>query len=316
MIEVRDLRKSYGSFEAVRGVSFDAGPGGIVGLLGPNGAGKSTILRILAGFLGPGSGTVRVAGIDAAEDPRGLKRNVGYLPETAPLYPDMTAEEHLAFAAEVRGIRGAAKSRAVREAAERAGAAEALPIAAERLSRGWRQRVGLALALMGDPPVLILDEPTAGLDPNQIRQTRDLIRDLGRDRTVLLSTHILAEAEALCPEVFILNRGLLAGRGRPDRIGDAFEGGDRLEAVVKAPGIRDLMRALLGLKSGVPEGDPTAEGPGAWRLRLSCAPGTADAAAEAVSDWAASEGFKLLELRRERVPMEEVFARLTGEDPA
>lgn len=315
MIEVRDLRKSYGEFEAVRGVSFDAGPGGVVGILGPNGAGKTTILRVLSGYHGPTSGSVRVAGIDAAEDPRELKRRVGYLPENAPLYPDLTAEEHLAFAAEARGLRGAAQFRAVREAAERAGAWEARAVPAERLSKGWRQRVGLALALLGDPPVLILDEPTAGLDPNQIRQTRGLIRDLGRDRTVLLSTHILGEAEALCSEILVLFRGILAGRGSPKEIAEGLAGRERLEAVIKAPGVREVERALARLGSAVLESPPSPEGTGAWRVRFGFPTGTADPA-EAVSDWAASEGFKLLELKKERLSMEEAFARLTGEDEA
>lgn len=313
MIEVRDLRKSYGEFEAVRGVSFDAGPGGVVGILGPNGAGKTTILRILAGYHGPTSGTARVAGIDAAEDPRELKRRVGYLPENAPLYPELTAEEHLAFAAEARGLRGPAKARAIREAAERAGAAEARAVPAERLSKGWRQRVGLALALLGDPPVLVLDEPTAGLDPNQIRQTRQLIRDLGRDRTVLLSTHILGEAEALCSEILVLFRGALAGKGSPREISEGLASRDRLEAVIKAPGAPEVEAALARLAGAGLEGPPSPEGIGAWRVRLDFPAGAADPA-ESVSDWAASEGFKLLELKTERLSMEEAFARLTGEE--
>ncbi len=313
MIEVRDLRKSYGDFEAVRGVSFDAVPGGVVGILGPNGAGKTTILRILAGYHGPTSGTARVGGIDAAEDPRELKRRVGYLPENTPLYPDLTAEEHLVFVAEARGLRGPAKARAVREAAERAGAAEARSIPAERLSKGWRQRVGLAMALLGNPPVLILDEPTAGLDPNQIRQTRDLIRDLGRERTVLLSTHILGEAEALCSEILVLFRGALAGRGSPREISEGLAGRELLEAVIKAPGVREVERALARLGGAALESPPSPEGAGAWRIRLGFPSGTTDPA-EAVSDWAASEGFKLLELKKERLSMEDAFARLTRED--
>ncbi len=312
MIEVRDLRKSYGSFEAVRGVSFDVSPGGVVGILGPNGAGKTTILRILSGYHGPTSGTARVAGVDAAEDPRELKRRVGYLPENAPLYPDLSAAEHLGFAAEARGLRGTARTSAVRAAAERAGAGEVLDIPAEHLSKGWRQRVGLALALLGDPPVLILDEPTAGLDPNQIRQARSLIRDLGRERTVLLSTHILGEAEALCSEILILHRGLLAGRGSPEGIAETLAVQDRLEAVIKAPGARELESALARLETGRPEGSPSAEASGAWRVRIVCPAGTSDRTAEAVSGWAAAEGFSLLELRRERLSMEDIFARLTG----
>jgi len=316
MIEVQDLRKSYGSFEAVRGVSFEAAPGGVVGILGPNGAGKTTILRILAGYHGPTSGRARVAGVDAAENPRELKRRVGYLPENAPLYPDLSAAEHLDFVADARGLRGAAKSSAVRTAAELAGAGEILDIPAERLSKGWRQRVGLAMALLGDPPVLILDEPTAGLDPNQIRQARTLIRDLGRERTVLLSTHILGEAEALCSEILILNRGLLAGRGSPEGIAETLAVQDRLEAVIRAPGERVLESALARLGSGSPEGFQAAEAPGAWRVRIVCPAGSSDRTAEAVSDWAAAEGFKLLELRRDRLSMEDIFARLTGEGEA
>lgn len=315
MIEVLDLRKSYGSFEAVRGVSFQAEPGGVVGILGPNGAGKTTILRVLSGYHGPTSGVARIAGIDAAEDPRELKRRVGYLPENAPLYPDLTAQEHLSFVAEARGLRGSAKARAMREALERAEAGEARFIPAERLSKGWRQRVGLAMALLGDPPVLILDEPTAGLDPNQIRRTRSLIRDLGRDRTVLLSTHILGEAEALCSQILVLFQGTLADRGSPREIADRLTGRERLEAVIKAPELQNLEAALVRFGSCTPLGHPEPEGEGAWRIRLDF-PAEFPGAAETVSDWAASEGFKLLELKREGLSIEDVFARLTGEDEA
>ena len=311
MIEVRDLRKSYGEFEAVRGVSFDAEPGGVVGILGPNGAGKTTILKILAGCLGPGSGSVRVAGFDASEDPLQIKRRVGYLPENAPLYPELTVAEHLDFAAEARGFRGLDRARAARAIADRCGAGDVLAVPAEHLSKGYRQRVSLAMALLGDPPVLILDEPTAGLDPNQIRQARSLIRDLGREKTVLLSTHILGEAEALCSQILVLNRGLLAGRGSPDRIAESLAVQDVLEAVIRAPGAEQVESALPRLGTGTPVGMSGAEAPGTWRLRISCLPGAADATAEAISDWAASEGFKLLELRKQRLSMEEIFTRLT-----
>jgi ABC-2 type transport system ATP-binding protein len=200
-------RAGDGRLPALDVVSFDIGRGEIVGLLGPNGAGKTTLMRLLTGFLAPTRGAVVIAGCPMADDPRGARRAIGYLPEAVPLPPEMRVTEYLAFRAALKGIARPARAGAIDEVIERAQLGERRSQIIGTLSRGARQRVGLADALLGHPPILILDEPTVGLDPNQIRETRALIRDLGRERTVLLSTHVLSEVEALATRVIILHRG-------------------------------------------------------------------------------------------------------------
>src|SRR4051812_3672638 len=213
MIEVTDLTKDYGTVVAVRSVSFSVGKGEIVGFLGPNGAGKSTTLRVLAGFLGATSGHVRIAGHDIAEAPLAARRALGYMPERAPLYPELRVSEYLQFRARLKEVPRAKQNAAIGSAMDRAGVAHMAGTVIGHLSKGYRQRVALADALVSDPPLLILDEPTAGLDPNQIREVRALIKDLGGDRTVLLSTHILSEVEATCERALVIDRGQLVAEG-------------------------------------------------------------------------------------------------------
>jgi ABC-2 type transport system ATP-binding protein len=218
MIEVLHLSKSYGPFEAVRDVSFRVDKGEVVGFLGPNGAGKSTTLRILAGFLGATSGRVRIAGHDIGDEPIEARAKLGYMPETSPLYPEMRVREYLAFRAELKRIPRRARRDAVERALADARVEDVASVLIGHLSKGYRQRVGLADALLGSPPLLILDEPTAGLDPNQIREVRDLIGRLGQDHTVLLSTHILSEVEATCSRALVIARGRLVAEGTIDAI--------------------------------------------------------------------------------------------------
>lgn len=213
MIQVEHLTKDYGTVVAVRDVSFSVGKGEIVGFLGPNGAGKSTTLRVLAGFLGATSGTVRIAGHDVAEAPLAARRALGYMPESAPLYPEMRVEEYLVFRARLKEVARSKQKSAIGSAMERAGVSHMAGTVIGHLSKGYRQRVALADALVSDPPLLILDEPTAGLDPNQIREVRALVKDLGSDRTVLLSTHILSEVEATCERAIVIDRGRLVAQG-------------------------------------------------------------------------------------------------------
>ena len=213
MIEVSELTKDYGTVVAVRGVSFSVGKGEIVGFLGPNGAGKSTTLRVLAGFLGATSGRVRIAGHDIAEAPLAARRALGYMPESAPLYTEMRVGEYLTFRARLKEVPRGKRVSAVGSAMERAGVTHMAGTVIAHLSKGYRQRVALADALVSNPPLLILDEPTAGLDPNQIREVRALVKDLGSDRTVLLSTHILSEVEATCERAIVIDRGLLVAEG-------------------------------------------------------------------------------------------------------
>ena len=214
MIEVSHLSKKYGTHPAIEDLSFTVGDGQIFGLLGPNGAGKSTIMNILTGYLAPTSGEVKVAGFSLPEQAQQAKACVGYLPEQPPLYPEMTVQEYLDFAAELKGIKKKAdRKEQVRKAARRTGLEEVLPRLIRSLSKGYRQRVGIAQALLGAPQLIILDEPTVGLDPAQVIEIRRLIRELGKSHTVILSSHILSEVQAVCQQVLILSKGKLAASG-------------------------------------------------------------------------------------------------------
>jgi ABC-2 type transport system ATP-binding protein len=228
MIEVRNLFKRFGDTEALRGVSFAAARGEVVGFLGPNGAGKTTTLRILATYLAPDGGSATVCGFDAAERPMEVRRRIGYLPEQPPLYLDHTVDEFLRFCAALRRVPRPSRRRAVEEVVARCGLGDVRHRLIANLSRGYRQRVGLAQALVHDPEVLILDEPTSGLDPQQIREIRNLIRSLGTGRTVLLSTHILPEVAVTCSRAVIIHRGRvvaddgLEALGGPTGLEEAF----------------------------------------------------------------------------------------------
>ncbi len=213
MIEVSHLTKKYGHRLAVEDVSFAVEDGGICGLLGPNGAGKSTIMNILTGYLSATSGQVTVAGHPLPEEADAAKKCVGYLPEQPPLYPEMTVQEYLDFAAELKGVKKAERKEQVCSAARRTGLEKVLPRLIRSLSKGYRQRVGIAQALLGSPKLIILDEPTVGLDPAQVIEIRKLIRELGQAHTVILSSHILSEVQAVCQQVLILSKGRLAASG-------------------------------------------------------------------------------------------------------
>lgn len=210
MIEVEKLSRTFGDRPVVREISFQVKPGRVTGFLGPNGAGKTTTLRMLATSLPPSSGTARVAGFDIQKDGDLIRKNIGYLPEQPPLYPEMTVLEYLRFAGSLHGLSGESLDEAIEESGESCGLFDVFKKLCRTLSRGYRQRVGLARALIHDPPVLILDEPTAGLDPAQIIQIRDLISELASEKTVLLSTHILAEVQEICGAVLILHDGEIA----------------------------------------------------------------------------------------------------------
>lgn len=207
MIQVRNLTKYYGDLCAVNDVSFDIKKGEILGLLGPNGAGKSTIYRILTGYLSPTSGTIRVKDFNISDDLIEIKKLIGYLPEAAPIYHDMLVYDYLDFIADIRRVDGAKKLGHIKGLAELCGLNEVMHFAIAELSKGYRQRVGIAHALMGDPEILVFDEPTSGLDPNQIVETREIIRRIGKEKTIVFSTHILSEAEATCDRVVIIDQG-------------------------------------------------------------------------------------------------------------
>ncbi len=237
LIEIQNVSKHFGDFVAVDGVSFSVAAGSVLGFLGPNGAGKSTTMKIIAGFLSPSAGTVRVAGHDVVKDPLAAKRRIGYLPEGAPAYPDMTPDAFLNFVADVRGLKGDDRARKIENAVRQVelGAVRHQPI--DTLSKGFKRRVGLAQAILHDPDVLILDEPTDGLDPNQKHQVRSLIRAMAATKAVVISTHILEEVEAVCTQALIIAKGRVLAEGRPEgggwRLGEHLAEPGRLDAVFR-----------------------------------------------------------------------------------
>jgi ABC-2 type transport system ATP-binding protein len=232
MIEVEGLIKIYGAKRAVDGVSFKVRRGDILGFLGPNGAGKSTTMKMITGYLRPNAGTARVDGIDVAADPVAVKRKLGYLPENAPAYPEMTVEEFLGFIAEVRGFRGSAGRARVERAVGLTHLSPVRKQTLETLSKGYKQRVGFAQALLHDPPALILDEPTDGLDPNQKNEVRTLIKNMAAEKAVIMSTHILEEVEAICNRVIIISRGRVVADETPAQL-QARQPGARLDEIFR-----------------------------------------------------------------------------------
>jgi ABC-2 type transport system ATP-binding protein len=316
VIRVDGLVKTYGRPgdgrpPALDGVSFEVGRGEIVGLLGPNGAGKSTMMRILTCFLAPTRGSATLAGASIADDPRGVRRAVGYLPEAVPLPPEMRVREYLEFRAALKGIARRGRPTAVSQAIEEVGLSERRAQIVGTLSRGYRQRVGLADALLGSPPILILDEPTVGLDPNQIRETRALIRQLGRERTILLSTHVLPEVEAVATRVIILNSGRVVAAQTQDELRASLAGARRVIVELVAselPRATELFRTVAGVGSVAPVGET--------RLALTPASGEADddgPLREAIFRAAVAAGLVLRELRLETATLEDLFARATLE---
>jgi ABC-2 type transport system ATP-binding protein len=221
MIKIEKLTKYYGDLKAVDSVSFDIQKGEILGLLGPNGAGKTTIYRILTGYLSPTSGTIKVKNFNIQNDLIEIKKLIGYLPEAAPIYQDMLVFDYLNYIADIRGVIKEKKMAHIRDLADLCRLNEVMHFSINELSKGYRQRVGIAHALMGDPEILVLDEPTSGLDPNQIVETRDIIRRIGKEKTIVFSTHILSEAEATCDRVVIINKGKKVADGTVESLRDS-----------------------------------------------------------------------------------------------
>ncbi len=309
MIEVEALTKDYGAIRALDGVSFEVRKGEIVGFLGPNGAGKTTCMKIITGFLSATSGTVRIAGQDVVEHGVEVRRRIGYLPENAPLYPDMTTQEYLSFVGALRGIGPDGLRERVRHVADTVGVADRLGQEIGTLSKGYRQRVGLAQAMIHDPEILILDEPTSGLDPNQIVEIRALIREIGRDRTVILSTHNLPEVTATCNRLIIIHRGRIAADGTPDQIQAVHGGGNAyVVEVLPAPDIRveEVFRALQYVETVAALDRP---GQDALAFRVE-ARGEADVRADLFRACARG-GLTLVGLRRDRADLETIFQRIT-----
>jgi ABC-2 type transport system ATP-binding protein len=308
MIEVEKLSKVYVDRPVVDGLTFFVPEGQVLGFLGPNGAGKTTAMRMITGFLPPTTGRVVVAGVDVDADPVGLRRNIGYLPENAPLYPELRVDEYLRFRADVEGVPRSELGDRMGDVTERCMLGDVRRQVIGTLSKGYRQRVGLAGALIHRPPVLILDEPTVGLDPNQIIKVRELITELGRDHTVLLSTHILPEVEQVCERVFIIDRGRIVADGTPDALRTRLMGNPTIRLELK--GADHEAAAGLGSLAGVVE----VRDLGGGRYILEHHP-DADPR-EAVFRLAVERGWVLVGMTPEQASLEDVFVRLTTRDDA
>ena len=310
MIEVSHLSKQYGSHPAIQDLSFTVEDGQIYGLLGPNGAGKSTIMNILTGYLAPTSGDVKVAGYSLPEQAQQAKVCVGYLPEQPPLYPEMTVQEYLNFAAELKGVKKADRKQQVLKAARRTGLEEVLPRLIRSLSKGYRQRVGIAQALLGSPKLIILDEPTVGLDPAQVIEIRKLIRELGKAHTVILSSHILSEVQAVCSQVLILSKGRLVAEGTPEQLGETLASGSCLCAT--ALGDSQTILAAVRAVPGICKVELEQEADGEVTFTAESADAV-DRRAE-VSKALSQAGCTVLALAAESKSLEEIFLALTGGD--
>jgi ABC-2 type transport system ATP-binding protein len=304
MIDVTNLTKKYGDFTAVNNISFTAHPGQVTGFLGPNGAGKTTTMRILTGFMPPTAGKAMVAEYDVFEQSMDVREQVGYLPENVPLYRDMSAIGYLMFIGEMRGLSN--RKTKAGEVLERVGLQDRAKSRIRTLSKGMKQRLGLASAIMHNPPVLILDEPTIGLDPRQVLDLRDLIRNLGRDHTVLFSTHILSEAEQVCDKVVIINRGEIVAEGAPTFLRQDLERGGRILLRTNAP-FADLKSKLHQLDDIE---DVTQE-----RDTVIITPVTGDVDVRPnIAQTIVENGWELVELRQLAMNLEEIFLEITQQE--
>ncbi|MCP9450239.1 MAG: ABC transporter ATP-binding protein [Nitrospira sp.] len=304
MIDVQNITKRYGHHTAIDRVTFSVAKGEVLAFLGPNGAGKTTTMRILTCFMPPTEGTARVAGFDCLNEPMEVKRRIGYLPETPPVYQELTVTEYLTFVGRLRGLTGQALTSALDRSVERLqlGAVRHRLIA--NLSRGYRQRVGLAQALLHDPPVLILDEPTVGLDPKQIIEIRELIKSLVGSHSVILSTHILPEATAVCQRVVIINGGRIVAEDTPEQLSARLRQSEKISVIIKTPpaDCEERLRAMPGVLNVFP-------GQGNGNFLVECALG--QDLRDELARFIVSRGWGLLELRTVSMTLEDVFLRLT-----
>jgi len=312
VIEVQHLTKRYGPTTAVDDVSFRVERGEVLGFLGPNGAGKTTTMRVLTGYMPPSEGNAIVAGYDVMAQPIEAKRRTGYLPETPPLYPEMTVRDYLSFVARIKGVPRAERKSRVTAAMERTRIADMANRHCGKLSKGYRQRVGLAQAIMHNPDVLILDEPTAGLDPKQINETRQLIKDLGGDHTVILSTHILPEVSQTCHRVVIINKGRVVAVDTPENLTARLRGSETMFVQVDAAGadVRTAQQAVPGVTQVA-----------ASETRGTCTSfeinsETGRDVRRELASTIVGQGWGLLELRPLRMSLEEIFLHLTTEETA
>ncbi len=313
MIHIENLKKYYGAFPAVDGISFDVARGEILGFLGPNGAGKTTTMKVITGYYPPTGGVVTVDGLDVVENSLETRQMIGYLPESNPLYHDLTVLEYLELIAELRQIPKERRHARIKEMAAITGILDRLGQPISQLSKGYRQRVGLAQAMLHDPKLLILDEPTIGLDPNQIVEIRSLIKEIGREKTVILSTHILPEVQATCDRVVIIHHGKLVADGTPEELQAKFVGQPVVDLEVRGEGADDLdaWRGVRGVERVERLKNLELE---EVHLRLFLSQGT-DARAE-LFHLCVEKGWTLLGLNRQIQSLEDIFHQLTQIDPA
>lgn len=307
MVEVSHLSKNYGSHPAIRDLTFSVADGQVYGLLGPNGAGKSTIMNILTSYLAPTGGEVKVAGFSLPEQAQQAKACVGYLPEQPPLYPEMTVQEYLDFAAELKGVKKAQRREQVQQAARRTGLDQVMPRLIRSLSKGYRQRVGIAQALLGSPQLIILDEPTVGLDPAQVIGIRKLIRELGKTHTVILSSHILSEVQTVCDRVLIIAHGRLVAQGTPEELAAQLTAKGTITAT--AQGSREAVVAAAGKVPGLTDLRVTDEKGGEVSFTAVSTAGTDLRGALSLA--LAQAGCPVLSLSAETMSLEDVFLQLT-----
>lgn len=312
MIEVSHLTKSYGNKRGVSDISFKIDEGEIVGFLGPNGAGKTTTMNILTGYLSATSGVVKIAGIDILEDPIGAKKHIGYLPEQPPLYMDMTVREYLDFIYDLKSVAEPNRQAHIDEVLGLTGIGDVYPRVIKNLSKGYRQRVGLAQALIGDPDVLILDEPTVGLDPRQIIEIRNVIKELGKKRTIILSTHILPEVSVVCERVLVINNGVIVADNTPQALSSSV-GGERKYSI-RVSGPKEQVQRLLRAHDGVKYCEFLSEGePGAFDFMLE-AQEKIDIR-KSLFHALARENFPILMLKPLGATLEDIFIQLVSDEP-
>jgi ABC-2 type transport system ATP-binding protein len=313
VIEVSGITKQFGRVTAVEGLTFSVAKGEVLGFLGPNGAGKTTTMRILTGFIPATRGTAVVAGHDILSQPLEAKRKIGYLPENPPLYPEMTVFDYLDFVARLKGVPRERRKARVEESLEKCALADVRDKLAGKLSKGYRQRLGLAQALVHEPEVLILDEPTAGLDPKQINETRALIRSLGGDHTIVLSTHILPEVVMTCDRVVIINRGSVVAQGTTQALIDRFRQADELQVTVEGPESEVL--STMRAQDGVLGAEPVRREGDAVTYRLSVAPGgVSGKVRRELAARLVRAGHGLIGLHQEGMTLEEVYLRVVSSD--
>ena len=308
MIEVQGLTKSYGKNRGITDITFTVGEGEIVGFLGPNGAGKSTTMNVITGYLPAGAGSVKVAGIDVMNNPLGAKKHMGYLPEQPPLYLGMTVKEYLYFVCGLKGIKD--RDEHIKGIIEIVGLTDVYERVIGHLSKGYRQRVGLAQALIGDPEVLILDEPTVGLDPRQIVEIRNVIKDMSKSRTIILSTHILPEVSAVCERVLVISGGVIVADDKPENLLNALSGERELLVRVAGPknNVQQLLRSQDGVKNVRHVGDMEN---GSSDFLLESQPNID--IRKPMFSALAQAGYPILMLRPQNASLEEVFLKLTEE---